>query len=280
MVRVGSARSNEYGGITGGKPGDQKGGAEVSMQAWYLHSKGWVVIRAKDPTSREKIAENMVAACLNNHIGYCQSHRETATEAAKPYGYDFSKITTDVETDCSELVRACCLYAGIKVGSFSTGNEAAALQATGKFQILKDDKYCTSSNFLLRGDILVTRTKGHTVVVLDNGCNALPASGNKSGWRQEAGKWRYYHGNTGEPIRNDWHKDPDGRWYWFNEAGNMVMNAWKKSKNKWYYLGSDGAMITDRLMQIGDEVFAFGHDGVMLEGTFTVNTNVRGAIEL
>ena len=68
MVRVGSARSNEHGGITGGKPGDQKGGAEVSMQAWYLHSKGWIVIRAKDPTAREKIATNMEAGCRNNHI--------------------------------------------------------------------------------------------------------------------------------------------------------------------------------------------------------------------
>ena len=69
MVRVGSARSNEHGGITSGKPGDQKGGAEVSMQAWYLHSKGWSVIRAKDPTAREKIATNMEAGCRNNHIG-------------------------------------------------------------------------------------------------------------------------------------------------------------------------------------------------------------------
>ena len=217
MVRVGSARSNEYGGITGGKPGDQKGGAEVSMQTWYLHNKGWIVIRAKDPTSREKIAQNMVAACLNNHIGYCQSHRETATEAAKPYGYDFSKITTDVETDCSELVRACCLYAGIKVGSFSTGNEAAALQATGKFQILKDDKYCTSSKFLLRGDILVTRTKGHTVVVLDNGCNALPASGNKSGWQHDA------HG-----------------WWWQNADGTWVVSDWRLINHHWYLFGANG----------------------------------------
>lgn len=180
MVRVGSARSNERGGITGGKPGDQKGGAEVSTQAWYLHRKGWIVIRAKEPSVREKIARNMEAACRNNHIGYCQDHRGTATEAAKPYGYDFSRITTDVETDCSELVRACCLYAGIQVGSFSTGNEVAALQATGKFQILKEDKYCTSSEFLLRGDILVTKTKGHTAVVLDSGSGSSKSQGTAS----------------------------------------------------------------------------------------------------
>lgn len=280
MVRVGSARSNEHGGITGGKPGDQKSGAEVSVQAWYLHSKGWIVIRAKDPTAREKIATNMEAGCRNNHIGYCQTHRTTATAAAKPFGYDLSKITKEVETDCSELVRVCCLYAGIQVGCFSTGNEVAALQATGHFEVLRDAKYCSSSEFLMRGDILVTKTKGHTVVVLDNGDNVLPEPEKKSGWRQEAGKWRYYHGNTGEPICNDWHRDPDGRWYWFDGTGDMVVNTWKKSKNKWYYLGFDGAMVTNRLLQINSEIFAFGPNGEMLEGTFTIKTNARGAIEL
>lgn len=35
-----------------------------------------------------------------------------------------------------------------------------------------DDAHCKSSARLLRGDILVTRTKGHTVVVLSNGAKA------------------------------------------------------------------------------------------------------------
>ena len=50
-VRVGSARSNENGGVNGGKAGDQTG-REVSTQLWYLHSKGWIVIRAKAPAVR------------------------------------------------------------------------------------------------------------------------------------------------------------------------------------------------------------------------------------
>ena len=85
-VRVGSARSNENGGVNGGKAGDQTG-REVSTQPWYLHSKGWIVIRAKSPAVREAIAKNMEAACQNNNIGYCQGHRGTATAAAKPYDY-------------------------------------------------------------------------------------------------------------------------------------------------------------------------------------------------
>lgn len=181
MVMVGSARSNEFRKTTSGKPGDQKGGSEVSTQPWYLHQKGWVVIRITDPTMRERVAVNMEAACANDHIGYCQEHRTTATEAAKPYGYALSRVTTDVETDCSELVRCCCLYAGLQVGSFSTSTEIAALKATGKVQVIYDDSYCASPDKLLRGDILVTKTKGHTVVVLTNGSQAtqtIPSSAN------------------------------------------------------------------------------------------------------
>ena len=167
-VRVGSARSNENGGVNGGKAGDQTG-REVSTQPWYLHSKGWIVIRAKSPAVREAIAKNMEAACQNNNIGYCQGHRGTATAAAKPYDYDLSKVNAAVETDCSELVRCCVLYAGIHVNGFSTANEVTELEQTGQFYILEENKYCKAADYLLRGDILVTKTKGHTVVVLDNG---------------------------------------------------------------------------------------------------------------
>ncbi|MCH5271562.1 MAG: peptidoglycan-binding protein [Lachnospiraceae bacterium] len=170
-VRVGSARINENGGINGGAAGDQTG-SEVSTQNWYLHSKGWVVLRAKGPALREKIAYNMESICANDNIGYCQDHRATLTSAAKPYGYDASKVTKKVETDCSEAVRNCLLYAGITVGSFSTASEASVLVGTGAFDKLTEDKYCKSSDYLLRGDILVTKTKGHTVVVLDNGAKA------------------------------------------------------------------------------------------------------------
>lgn len=171
MVRFGSARSNENGGLNGGKPGDQTGN-EVSTQNWYLHPKGWVLIRAKDDAAREKIAKNMEAACANDCIGYCQAHRTSATEAARLYGYDLSKVRKDVEVDCSELVRICVMYAGISVGMFNTSSEAAALKSTGKFDVMTDTKYTNSPDYMCRGDILVTKTKGHTVVVLDNGDKA------------------------------------------------------------------------------------------------------------
>ena len=137
MVQIGSARLNESGKTTGGKAGDQTA-REVSTQAWYMHIKGWIVLRAKDPAVREKIAYAMAAACANEHIGYCQSHRTGATLAAAPYGYDPACIQQDTETDCSELVRLCCLYAGIKVPSFNTASEKTVLEKTGHFTVYTD----------------------------------------------------------------------------------------------------------------------------------------------
>ena len=167
-VYFGSARSS-FGNT---KPGDQNGGREVSREKWYLHSKGWYVLRAKDPEKREAIAMAMERACDNNDIGYSQPTRNTLFNDVKPYGFDPAKTTKPVNTDCSALVRVCVHYAGIEVGDFITSNEVSKLMATGAFDKFTDDAHCKSSDHLLRGDILDTRTKGHTVVVLSDGAKA------------------------------------------------------------------------------------------------------------
>lgn len=167
-VMVGSARSS-FGNTS---PGDQAGGKEVSTQAWYLHSKGWYVYRAKDPATREKIAAAMEKACANDDIGYSQPTRNTLYNDIKGKGFDLSKTSKKVNTDCSALVRVCCAYAGIMLGDFVTSNEGAALVKSGKFDKLTADKYCKQADYLMRGDILCTRTKGHTVVVLTDGRKA------------------------------------------------------------------------------------------------------------
>ena len=175
-VLIGHARSDEYGRGSGGAAGDQRQSAipdykgQVSISAWYLHNLGWVLIRAKDATARQKIAKNAEYACNNNNIGYDQSSdNKTLYNIVKNLNYDCSKVTTKCETDCAQLVRVCVLYAGIKCEDFWTLTEKDVLNATGQFDIYTSDKYCKSSDYLLRGDILVTKSKGHTVIVLSNG---------------------------------------------------------------------------------------------------------------
>jgi len=172
-VIIGSARIDERGKATGGKAGDQTG-KEVSTQNWYLHSKGWRVFRAKSATAAEKIAYDMQAACDNPHIGYDQNERNSLYKVASQVGFDCARVKTNCETDCSALVRVCCAYAGIRdiPADFRTINEASYLLKTGAFVEMKGAKYQDSSAYLKRGDILVTKTHGHTVVVLTNGPKA------------------------------------------------------------------------------------------------------------
>ena len=104
----------------------------------------------------------MKAACANNNIGYDQNQRLgiiTAITKAKT----MSAINYKTECDCSSLVRACVMAAGLgDPGNFTTYNECKVLDATGKFE---PRIAVESGTPLYNGDILVTRKKGHTVIV-------------------------------------------------------------------------------------------------------------------
>ena len=193
-VTIGSARIDENGNTHGGRAGDQNG-REVSAQAWYKHRKGWRVLRCKSADKAEKIARAMQAACDNANIGYDQYQRDTLYNAAKPLGFDPARVDTPCETDCSALVRVCCAYAGIPVDNFRTTNEAGVLLRSGAFTELKESRYTDQSAYLRRGDILVTRTQGHTVVVLSNGSKAEVTSA------EEASRTILKRGMKGEDVR-------------------------------------------------------------------------------
>lgn len=167
-VKIGSARIDENKKATGGKAGDQTG-VEVSTQNWYKHSKGWRIFRAKNVALGNLIADDMEYACLNPNIGYDQNQRGTLYTVSKPIQFNCKKVNTKCECDCSSLVRVCCAYAGILLPNFRTSNEAATLLQSGYFYEMKGKQYTDTSDYLMRGDILVTKTQGHTVVVLDNG---------------------------------------------------------------------------------------------------------------
>ena len=170
-VMIGSARIDENGNAHGGKAGDQKNGFEVSTQEWYKHSKGWRVFRAKDPAKAEIIAKTMEWACDNNMIGYDQYQRNTLYNELKKSGFSGEPVLTKaVETDCSALVRVCLAFAGIDVpADFYTAGMPKQMLATGEIIELTGSKYTDQPDYLGRGDILVTKTKGHTVVVLSSG---------------------------------------------------------------------------------------------------------------
>lgn len=159
-VIIGSARGDERGRASGGKAGDNNK-KEVSNQNYYLHSKGWYRLRAYDYQIRQKLADAMQSACDNDNIGYDQNQRLTLYNHIKDKDFNPALATIPCETDCSALVRVCLAYAGIMVGNFTTSNERNVIMATNKFSCAR----ITKESELMRGDILVTVTKGHTVIV-------------------------------------------------------------------------------------------------------------------
>lgn len=98
----------------------------------------------------------------------------------------------------------------------------------------------------------------------------------KSGWKKEDGSWRFYNGDTGLPVRNDWIQDQD-KWYWFDGAGLMVTNTWYQYKGDWYYLGADGAMVKG-LRAVDGEWYYLDKDGKMATEPVTLTPDQDGAL--
>lgn len=173
---VGSARIDENGNLKGGKAGDQTG-REVCTQSYYMHKKGWYALRPKSVTHANALALAMKQACDNNKIGYDQNERNGVINQLKKYG-SLSKIATNTECDCSSLVRACIIQAtGKDVGNMTTANLATTLEKSGLFDAKKN---VTGEGMLYNGDILVTKTKGHTVIVVSGRARSEAATSNTS----------------------------------------------------------------------------------------------------
>ena len=169
-IRIGHASIDEHGKITGGTAGDQNG-KEVCVRNWYNGNWGFLA-RAKNSDVAEKIATACEAGCANPNIGYDQGQRNTLNDQAKKAGYDLSEIDTACETDCSAFISVCVLAAGVKIaypGNLPTTRTLKfVLKKTGEFEILIDNKYLNSTDFLRRGDILC-KAGSHAVIVLDSG---------------------------------------------------------------------------------------------------------------
>lgn len=166
VIYVGSARHDENGKYSGGKVGDnlQKTSTndtigEVSIQKMYAHSKGWYILRPTSSSNAESLANAMKLACNNANIGYDQSNRLGVVK----YGIN---TTTKTEADCSSLVRACIKYAlKVDVGNFTTSNEVKVLVSSKLFTNI--GAYVSQEKTpIYNGDVLVTKSKGHTVIVV------------------------------------------------------------------------------------------------------------------
>lgn len=175
-ILIGSARHNEKGKYLGGKKGDQLQKpntkldyvGEVSVQNFYVHRKGWHVLRPISKVFADNLAEAMLTACNNDKYGYSQScQRKTV---------DDINTLIPVHADCSKTVRNCIYKATHNdVGNFTTASEVAVLERSGMFKKHFAFK-SLSKTPLYNGDVLVTKTKGHTVIVVSGSPRPLDSN--------------------------------------------------------------------------------------------------------
>ena len=167
MIKCGWASQDERGRASGGKAGDQTG-REVKVGIWYNFGQN-CVIRFKNADEGRKFARVIKSLCNNDCIGYDQSQRTTLYEELKKQAFDYTKLKTKCETDCSAMIAAALTCIGIKVSKNAwTGNLVPLCRATGKFTFHTDAKYLTSDKYLKTGDIIIN-TAAHVITALEDG---------------------------------------------------------------------------------------------------------------
>ena len=162
---IGQAAAGEGGSLTGNVAGDQSG-HEVATST-YKGGKWVYVFRAKDPATAKAIAENMKAACANNHIGYDMKDRMTLYYVAEANGWDLSTITTNCETTCVDLVSVCLNAAGVPAPyGWASKSVYGDLMPTGLFDCIPGSEY--DASMALPGDILCNPNMPHTAMIVES----------------------------------------------------------------------------------------------------------------
>ena len=186
---IAHAAISENGAIYG-NAGDQTG-KEVCLQEWYQHAKKWdYVLRIDHELVRKQFANNMIDIANNNAVGYCQSGRNSLLTEAIKVNFDFTKIKTLCECDCSSAVAVCLLGAiYVVLGKaaydkaykilFAGSNCATTRSLRSCINSLKNNgilattaynasAYTTGTSKAIFGDIYL-KEGYHVVVYIDNG---------------------------------------------------------------------------------------------------------------
>ena len=64
--------------------------------------------------------------------------------------------------------------------------------------------------------------------------------------------------------------EEDGTWYFYDNDGNRVEDAWKKSGDNWYWLDGEegGAMAMEKIIEDDDDIYFVDANGVMVRNTW------------
>lgn len=176
-MRIGHASisENRNNGRDGKAQAGDQTGKEVCIREFY--SKPWkFLLRCKDANKAEKMAKACESICRNECVGYDQLERLSLNRELSKIGYQYEKLRTKCECDCSSFMTVCAQCAGIQIrypsgNAPTTSNMVKLFQETGQFDLITEGINDTQN--LKRGDILVGPPATHTVMVLDDGVKII-----------------------------------------------------------------------------------------------------------
>ena len=241
---ISNCGSDERKKYSGGKAGDQTG-SEWAIIPYYART--WdCVLRHPKQKVREQIAVNGEKAAKNNTVGYDQGERWTYWDHLEASNYDPAQITVPCEADCSSGVLSNIKAVGYTLNieklknvnqNGYTGNMKAILKAAG-FEVLTDQKYLTSEEYLLRGDVLLHEGH-HTATNLTTGAKAAESPGKEPGgsgtsdFQSTVGEFQEYLNATYKSIIKECYGavlNVDGKYG--PKSRGAALCAWKHGMNQ------------------------------------------------
>ena len=69
-------------------------------------------------------------------------------------------------------------------------------------------------------------------------------------------------------VKNDWYKDSNGRWSWFDAAGHAISNAWYEYEGNWFWFGPDCYMYSSQWIEYKGNQYYLTSDGSMAKSAY------------
>lgn len=214
---IAHASIDENGKIAGGQAGDQTK-KEVCIRTFYKHPFT-KVIRIGTEKVRKQFANNMIDIAKNDNVGYDQNGRNSLLTQAKKVNFDFAKITTKCECDCSSMVTVALLGAIYKVLGKAYYEKALTILVVdgncattstlrsrmSKLSMISTAVYATSAyvdgtSKAVFGDIYI-KEGSHVVAYVDDGKKVSVSTTATTG--TTTAKKEYYNKYTGSSVKVD-----------------------------------------------------------------------------
>lgn len=96
----------------------------------------------------------------------------------------------------------------------------------------------------------------------------------KSGWLFEDDHWRFYLGDTGNCVKNNWYRwnsKTDGNDYWsffLGDNGFAIQGDWYQHNERWYYFDDNCAMLTNQWLEYEGKWYYFCNSGEMVTNAY------------